>query len=333
MSVPRPQTPESVAVLSGGIGGVKLVEGLSELLPGETLTVICNTGDDLEMWGLHVSPDVDTVLYTLSGLVNRDQGWGVDADTYESLEMLKRYGEAAWFLLGDRDIGTHLLRSHLLREGRRLTEVTMDLAKRLGIGARVIPATDAPVRTFVLTPDGELDFQTYFVRRRFEPPVEEVRFKGAEDALPSPEAAAALLSARTILIAPSNPVASIGPMLAVKGFRQALEQAAGLRVAVSPLIGGEAVKGPTVQMMEATNLPATPIGIAQAYEGLIDALVIDRQDVAYKPELEEFGLSVLATDTLMEGFEGRLRLAAEVLDFCAAMTLKRDQRAEPRAVD
>lgn len=329
MSLRRPRTPEKVAVLSGGIGGVKLVEGLSELLPGESLSVICNTGDDLELWGLHVSPDVDTVLYTLSGLVNRDQGWGVDADTYETLEMLKRYGEPAWFLLGDRDIGTHLLRSNMLRDGRRLTEVTMDLARRLGIGATVMPATDDPVRTFVLTPDGELDFQTYFVRRRFEPPVEEVRFKGADVALPSPEAAAALLSANTVLIAPSNPVASIGPMLAVRGFRQALEQARGLRVAVSPLIGGEAVKGPTVQMMEATNLPPTPIGVAQAYEGLIDALVIDRQDVAYKPELEEFGLSVLATDTLMEGFEGRLRLAAEVLDFCSTLALKRAQRAAP----
>ena len=320
---------DRVTVLSGGIGGVKLVEGLSELLPGDTLSVICNTGDDLELWGLHVSPDVDTVLYTLSGLVNREQGWGVDSDSYESLEMLKRYGEPAWFLLGDRDIGTHLLRSHLLREGRRLTEVTLDLAQRLGIGARVMPATDDKVRTFVLTPDGELDFQTYFVRRRFEPPVEEVRYHGADDALPSPEAAAALLSADTVLVAPSNPVASIGPMLAVRGFRQALAQARGLRVAVSPLIGGEAVKGPTVQMMEAVNFPATPIGVAQAYEGLIDALVIDRQDVAYKPELEEFGLSVLVTDTLMEGFEGRLRLAAEVLDYCSALARKRARRVEP----
>jgi LPPG:FO 2-phospho-L-lactate transferase len=326
VSQARPQTIDRVAVLSGGIGGVKLVEGLSELLPGDQLSVICNSGDDLEMWGLHVSPDVDTVLYTLSGLVNRDQGWGVDSDTYEALEALKRYGEPAWFLLGDRDIGTHLLRTSMLRDGRRLTEVTLDLARRLGIGARVMPATDDPVRTFVLTPDGELDFQTYFVRRRFEPPVEEVRYHGAADALPSPEALAALLSASTVILAPSNPVASIGPMLAVRGFRQALEQARGLRVAVSPLIGGEAVKGPTVQMMEASNFPATPIGVAQAYDGLIDALVIDRQDVAYKPELEEFGLSVLSTDTLMEGFEGRLRLAAEVLDFCAALAQRRAVR-------
>jgi LPPG:FO 2-phospho-L-lactate transferase len=327
MSLARPRTLDRVTVLSGGIGGVKLVEGLTELLPGDQLSVICNTGDDLEMWGLHVSPDVDTVLYTLSGLVSRDQGWGVDSDSYQALEMLQRYGEPTWFLLGDRDIGTHLLRGSLLRDGRRLTEVTMELARRLGVGARVMPATDDPVRTFVLTPDGELDFQTYFVRRRFEPPVEEVRYHGADDASPSPEAAAAVLSASTILIAPSNPVASIGPMLAVRGFRQALEQAGGLRVAVSPLIGGEAVKGPTVQMMEAINLPATPIGVAQAYEGLIDALVIDRQDVAYKPELEEFGLSVLATDTLMEGFEGRLRLAAEVLDFCSTLAAKRAKKA------
>jgi LPPG:FO 2-phospho-L-lactate transferase len=318
VSVARPSTIDRLAVLSGGIGGVKLVEGLAELLPGDQLTVICNTGDDLEMWGLRVSPDVDTVLYTLSGLVNRDQGWGVDSDSYQALEMLQRYGEAGWFLLGDRDIGTHLLRTTMLREGRRLTEVTLELAQRLGIGARVIPATDDDVRTFVLTPDGELDFQTYFVRRRFEPPVEEVRYHGADDALPSAEAAAALLSAATVIIAPSNPVASIGPMLAVRGFREALAQARGFRVAVCPLIGGEAVKGPTVPMMEAANFLATPDGVAQAYDGLIDAMVIDRQDVAYTGDLQDRGLLVLATDTLMEGFEGRLRLAAEVLDFCAA---------------
>ncbi|MFN2464550.1 MAG: 2-phospho-L-lactate transferase [Candidatus Dormibacteria bacterium] len=314
----RPAAPDRVAVLSGGVGGVKLVEGLTELLPGDAITVVCNTGDDMELWGLHISPDVDTVLYTLSGLVNRDQGWGVDSDTYETLEMMKRYEEPAWFLLGDRDLATHILRTHQLRLGRTLTEITLDLAARLGISAHIVPATDDAVRTMVQTPDGELDFQTYFVRRRFEPPVEEVRFRGADDARPSPEAAAAVMAADLVIIAPSNPVASIGPMLAVRGFRQALEGARGYRVAICPLIGGEAVKGPTVAMMEAANLVATPMGVAQAYAGLIDAIVIDRQDVAYTAALEEVGLKVMATDTLMEGFEGRLRLAAEVLDFCSA---------------
>ena len=326
MSVPRPPESQRIAVLSGGVGGVKLVEGLTELLPGEAITVVCNTGDDMELWGLHISPDIDTVLYTLSGLVNRDQGWGVDSDSYEALEMMKRYDEPGWFLLGDRDIATHVLRTNQLRQGRRLTEITADLAQRLGIRARVVPATDDPVRTMVQTPDGELDFQTYFVRRRFEPPVDGVRFAGADEARPSPEAAAAVMAADLVVLAPSNPVASIGPMLAVRGLRQSLEQARGLRVAICPLIGGEAVKGPTVAMMQAANFTATPIGIARAYEGLIDALVIDRQDVAYKPELEELGLSVLSTDTLMEGFEGRLRLAAEVLDYCARLTAKRAAR-------
>jgi LPPG:FO 2-phospho-L-lactate transferase len=175
--------------------------------------------------------------------------------------------------------------------------------------------SDDPVRTKVRTPDGLLDFQDYFVRRRFEPPVEEVSFAGADIARPSPGAAAALLSADVILVAPSNPIASIGPMLAVGGFRTALQQAGGMRIAVSPLIGGDAVKGPTVPMMQAAGLPVTPVGVARAYEGLIDAIVIDRQDVAYTHELEASGLQVLVTDILMEGFEGRLRLAAEVLDF------------------
>lgn len=312
-------TQERVAVLSGGIGGVKLVEGLHELLPSQSLSVICNTGDDQEFWGLHVSPDVDTILYTLSGLINREQGWGMDSESFQALELLERYGEPTWFKLGDRDLATHVLRTQWLREGRRLTQVTADLAVRLGIRCAVIPMSDDRLRTVVVTPDGELDFQDYFVRRRFEPPVEEVRFEGAVDALPSPEAAAAILAAATVVIAPSNPIASIGPMLAIRGLRESVVQAAGMRIAISPLIGNEAVKGPTVPMMQAAGLPISPIGVAQAYEGLIDALVIDRQDVAYKSELEQQGLRVLVTDTLMEGFEGRLRLAAEVLDFRSAV--------------
>jgi LPPG:FO 2-phospho-L-lactate transferase len=309
---------DRVTALSGGIGGVKLVEGLQELLSPESLSVICNTGDDQEFWGLHVSPDVDTVLYTLSGLINRDQGWGLDSESFQALELLERYGEPTWFKLGDRDLATHVLRTAWLREGRRLTEITSDLARRLGIGCAVIPMSDDRLRTVVVTPDGELDFQEYFVRRRFETPVDEVRYDGAATALPSPEALAAILGATTVMIAPSNPIASIGPMLAVRGLKEALRHATAMRIAISPLIGGEAVKGPTVVMMQAAGLPITPVGVAQAYEGLIDAIVIDRQDVAFKPELEALGLKVLVTNTLMEGFEGRLRLAAEVLDFRSA---------------
>ena len=309
---------ERVTVLSGGIGGVKLVEGLQELLDPDALSVICNTGDDQEFWGLHVSPDVDTVLYTLSGLINRDQGWGLDSESFQALELLERYGEPTWFKLGDRDLATHILRTEWLREGQRLTEVTAELARRLGIACAVIPMSDDRLRTVVVTPDGELDFQDYFVRRRFETPVDEVRFDGATLALPSPEALAAILGASTVMIAPSNPIASIGPMLAIRGLKEALAQATGMRIAISPLIGGEAVKGPTVPMMQAAGLPITPVGVAQAYEGLLDAIVIDRQDVAFKPALESEGLRVLVTDTLMEGFEGRLRLAAEVLDFRSA---------------
>jgi LPPG:FO 2-phospho-L-lactate transferase len=262
---------------------------------------------------------VDTVLYTLAGLINRDQGWGLDSESFQALELLERYGEPAWFKLGDRDLATHVLRTDLLRQGLRLTEITADLARRLAIGCHVIPMSDDRLRTKVVTPDGVLDFQDYFVRRRYEPPVEEVRYDGADTATPSPEAVAAILSAGTIILAPSNPIASIGPMLAIRGLRQALAQATGMRIAVSPLIGGEAVKGPTVPMMQAAGLAISPVGVSQAYEGLIDAMVIDRQDVAYKPVLEEHSLKVLVTDILMEGFEGRLRLAAEVLDFKAAV--------------
>ena len=209
---------EQVTVLSGGIGGVKLVEGLQELLPAATLAVICNTGDDQEFWGMHISPDVDTVLYTLAGLINREQGWGLDSESFQALELLERYGEPTWFKLGDRDLATHVLRTDLLRQGHTLTEITADLARRLGIGCTVVPMSDDRVRTIVVTPDGELGFQDYFVRRRFEPPVEEVRYEGAADARPSPQAVGAILSAGTLILAPSNPVASIGPMLAITGL-------------------------------------------------------------------------------------------------------------------
>ncbi|HEV3233820.1 MAG TPA: 2-phospho-L-lactate transferase [Candidatus Dormibacteraeota bacterium] len=305
-----------VAALCGGIGGVKLVEGLNELLVPQDLSVICNTGDDLEWVGLHVSPDVDTVMYTLSGLADRDRGWGLEGETWQALDLLKRYGtEETWFQIGDRDLATHVLRTHELAQGRSLTEATATLAHQLGIRCQLVPMSNDPVRTKVLTPDGLLDFQEYFVRRRFEPPVEEVRFEGAADARPTPEAAAAILSSDVVIVAPSNPIGSIGPMIAIKGLREAVAQTTALRVAVSPLIGGDAVKGPTVPMMQSAGLAVSPLGVAQFYEGLIDAIVIDKQDIAFKTELEERGLHVLVTDILMEGFEGRLRLAAEVLDF------------------
>ncbi|MFY9614053.1 MAG: 2-phospho-L-lactate transferase [Candidatus Dormiibacterota bacterium] len=305
-----------VAALCGGIGGVKLVEGLNELLVPQDLSVICNTGDDLEWVGLHVSPDVDTVMYTLSGLADRDRGWGLEGETWQALDLLKRYDtEETWFQIGDRDLATHVLRTRQLAEGRSLTEATGALAHQLGIRCQLLPMSNDPVRTKVLTPDGLLDFQEYFVRRRFEPPVEEVRFEGAADARPTPEAAAAILSSDVVIVAPSNPIGSIGPMLAIKGLREAVAQTTALRVAISPLIGGDAVKGPTVPMMQSAGLAVSPLGVAQFYEGLIDAIVIDKQDVAFKAELEERGLHVLVTDILMEGFEGRLRLAAEVLDF------------------
>jgi LPPG:FO 2-phospho-L-lactate transferase len=318
LTADRPPAQRVVA-LSGGIGGAKLVEGLAELLPPGALSVVCNVGDDLEMWGLHISPDIDTVMYTISGLADRERGWGLDSESFQALELMKRYGEPTWFMLGDRDLATHILRTALLREGKRLTEVTLELCRRLDLRASLLPATDDRLRTIVRTPDGDLEFQDYFVRRRFEPPVESVRFDGAEEARPSPEAVAAILSAETILIAPSNPIASIGPILAVSGIRSAIAHASGLRVAVSPLIGGDALKGPTVPMMEAAGIPVTPVGIAHAYEGLIDAVVIDREDHAFKAELEGMGLRVHVTDIVMEGYEGRLRLAAEVLDFSRAV--------------
>jgi LPPG:FO 2-phospho-L-lactate transferase len=314
-----------ISVLCGGVGGVKLVDGLAAVLrnPSE-LTVIVNTADDWEHLGLHISPDVDTVLYTLAGLANEDRGWGIDGDTWTALAMLARYGFPAWFRLGDRDLATHLARTVWLREGRRLTEVTAALASALGVAPRVLPMSDAPVRTFVHTPAGRLPFQDYFVRRGARDAVQRIEFEGIDEAAPSAEVLDAIRRSALIVVAPSNPLVSVAPILALRGMEAALLGSPALRIAVTPLVGGAAIKGPTVEMLRGVGMRAEPAAVAALYARFLDVFVLDLRD---RDVAETIGprqgtvpgrrLAVECADTVMADASGRRRLAAEILAVAA----------------
>ena len=304
-----------VVTLAGGVGGAKLAEGLQAML-GEALTVIVNTADDTERHGLLVCADHDTVMYTLAGLENTEFGWGLAGDTWAVMHALERYGEEGWFRLGDQDLATHVVRTARLRAGERLTVVCRDLQARLGIRAAILPMTDDPVRTRVRTDDGWLDFQDYFVRLRQAPDVREVRFDGIEDAHPTPEVEAAIDAATAIVIAPSNPIVSVGPILAVPGMTDRLvaARARGTRiVAVSGIVGGKALKGPADRMLATLGHEPTAVGVARGYAGLIDTFVLDAVDAALAPEVEGLGLRAVVADTIMTDDESRARLARSVL--------------------
>jgi LPPG:FO 2-phospho-L-lactate transferase len=309
----------NVVALAGGVGGAKLADGLYRVLPPDTLTIIGNTADDLELFGLHISPDLDTVMYTLAGLANPATGWGVAEDTFTTLAMLERYGEDTWFRLGDADFATHLKRTAGLRAGQRLTNVTASLTRPLGIRARLLPMCDERVATEVETPDGWRDFQDYFVRRRHEDRVSAVRFAGIERARVTPEVADALATADAVIFCPSNPLVSIGPILAVPGLRDALAASPAAKVAVSPIVGGKALKGPADRMLEAQGMEVSAYGVAQGYVGLLDGMTIDAQDAADAPRVEALGMAARVAQTVMQRDADRQQLARDVLDFAAAL--------------
>jgi LPPG:FO 2-phospho-L-lactate transferase len=304
----------NVVVFTGGTGGTKLVQGLQRVVGPDELTVIVNTGDDLEWWGLHVSPDIDSVLYGLSGLLSTDRGWGVNEDSFRCLDRMKQLGEPAWFSLGDLDLATHLKRTSLLREGRTLTETTADLARCMGIGARVLPMSNDRVSTVLETSKGRLNFQEYFVRERHSVEVSRVEFVGAEQSRPAPGLLEAVNSADAIVFAPSNPVTSIGPILAVPGIRDALRGTDAPVVAVSPIIGHAAVSGPAAALMRVQGWPSTIAGIAQAYEDFLDVLVVDETDANAAAMFSSETLRVVCTNTLMRCEEDKVKLARATLD-------------------
>ena len=308
-----------IVALAGGVGGAKMAHGLSLALAPEEFTVIVNTGDDFDHYGLRICPDLDTVLYTLGGVANDATGWGVVGDTSAALDMLRRYGEDTWFWLGDRDLATSLLRTARLRAGEPLSAVTRALAQALGIGATLLPMSDTPVATIIQTPDGELAFQDYFVRRCHQDVVNGVRFAGIEDAQPLPEALAAIAQADAIIICPSNPLLSVEPILRVSGLRAAVAASTAPVVAVSPIIGGQALKGPADRILEAQGYAVSPVGIARWYDSLLDGLVLDQADADLAPEIAALGVRPLVTQTIMRETADRERLARETLGFAATL--------------
>jgi len=314
------ERPPRIVELAGGVGGARLAHGLQAHLSSR-LTVVVNVGDDLERHGLLVCPDQDTVLYTLAGIGNAELGWGIDGETYAAAEMLERLGEESWFRLGDRDLATHVRRTKRLRDGARPTEVAGELARSLGVHATILPVSDDAVRTEVRTEDGWLEFQEYFVHRHQAPEVRDVRFRGAASATVTPEVVAAIGAADGIVVAPSNPIVSIGPIMAVPGMRASVEgaRARGIRVtAVSPIVGGRALRGPADRMLASLGHESSALGVARLYVGWIDAFVIDAEDEALAPEIRALGIEAVVTDTIMVDDAARARLAAVVLDAVSA---------------
>jgi LPPG:FO 2-phospho-L-lactate transferase len=306
------ETPRIVA-LAGGVGGAKLADGLARLL-GDRLAVVVNTGDDFEHLGLHVSPDLDTVTYTLAGIANSQTGWGIAGESWNFMDQIARIGGPTWFRLGDNDLATHAVRTQRLRAGHTLTAITAELCRGLHVAAAVIPMSDDPVRTVVATRDGELPFQDYFVRLACAVPVTGLRYDGAAAAKPSP-ALSKLENPAAIVICPSNPYLSVDPILAIPGLRTWMKAQRVPIVAVSPIVGGAAIKGPAAKIMQELGVAATAAAVARHYAGLIDGIVIDEVDAALRGEIEAAGIAVRIAPAVMRSSDDRLALARACLAF------------------
>jgi len=307
--MPKP----TIVALAGGVGAARFLEGLVRVWPQNRLTVIGNVGDDIEIHGLHISPDLDIVAYTLGGMVDDQKGWGFRDDTFHTQHMLAQYGCQTWFNLGDRDLATHIYRTEQLRKGKRLSQVTRELTAQLGLKTKLLPATDNQLRTYIVSGHRRMHFQEYMVLRRTEPNVSRVLFLGVRSAKPAPGIVQALRNASGVIICPSNPVVSIGAILAVPRIRATLRKIHGKIVAISPIVGGKTIKGPADKLMKAVGVEATALGVANLYSDLLDTLVIDEIDRSLAPQIQELGVKVLVTDTIMKNLNDKMRLARVVL--------------------
>jgi len=307
-----------IVVLTGGTGGAKFVDGLRQVVSAQELTIIVNTGDDLEWWGLYVSPDIDSITYVLAGMLSKERGWGVKGDTFFCLQAMGQLGQPIWFHTGDRDLAIHLLRSKLLSQGKTLSEASAEISSRLGVQARILPMSDSRVETRVMTPIGELSFEEYFVQRWYQDPVESVRFAGAADAEPAPGVIEAIRSASVVILAPSNPISSIGPILAVPGIREALRETRAPVLAVSPIVGGAAVSGPAGALMAAQGFPVSLAGVAQLYHDFLDILIADTRDAKEAAQLQQSGFRAHCTRTVMRNANDKAELARAILALVSA---------------
>lgn len=295
--------------LAGGVGAARFLEGLVRVIPQREITVIGNVGDDIEVHGLHVSPDLDIVVYTLAGLVDPVKGWGFRGDTFLCQEMLHQFGYETWFNLGDRDLATHIYRTERLREGKRLSEVTQALVHHFGLRIKLLPATDDRLETYILTRNGSMHFEEYMVKRKTVPQVRKVSFRGAASTKPATNVIQSIEKADCVIIAPSNPIVSIGAILAVPGIRSALRRTRATKVGISPIIGGKTVKGPADKLMRAVGFRATALGVAECYRDFLDTLIIDRVDRKLVPKIQDLGIKAIVTNTLMKHVSDKVRLA------------------------
>ncbi len=308
-----------VCALAGGVGGAKLAAGLQAALPSGDLSIVANTADDFDLWGLRICPDLDTMMYTLANIANEETGWGVADESFNTLAMISAYGEDTWFWLGDRDLAAHVLRTQRLRAGTRLTEVTAGLAAALGVESQLLPMCDEPVATVLKTPEGLLEFQEYFVRRGQRDEVLGVELRGIDNARMPAAVSEEISRAEAIIFCPSNPVVSIGPILAVPGMRELLATSPAPKVAVSPIVGGRALKGPADRMLRSLGHEVSASGVARMYEGIVDGFVVDRLDGEEEAEISALGMRILTTDAVMRDRPDRERLAREVLNLCSEL--------------
>jgi LPPG:FO 2-phospho-L-lactate transferase len=300
--------------LSGGVGAAKFLQGLIATVPQEDLVVIVNTGDDIDLYGLYISPDPDIVMYTLSGIVDQEKGWGVQDDTFRCLKMLSRYGLESWFRLGDRDLATHVYRTQLMRSGLSHAQVTQKLCDTLGLRVRILPMTNEKVASKIITNAGELHFEEYLVKRRAIDTVLDVVFEGIEAALPTPGVVESIKDARAVILCPSNPIVSIGPILAVNGIRDALRKTQAKIVAISPIVGGATVKGPADKLMMGLGMEVSAYSVAFLYRDFLDTFILDATDVKEKERIEELGIKVVTTNTVMRTLEDKKKLAMVTLE-------------------
>lgn len=298
-----------IAALAGGIGAARFLEGLIHVVPQHQIAIVGNVGDDIEIHGLHISPDLDIVVYTLAGIVDPTKGWGFQGDTFQFQEMLRKYGYKTWFNLGDRDLATHIYRTNELRKGKLLSEVTTDLVRHFGLQIRLLPATDNRLQTYILGKNGYMHFEEYMVKRRTIPEVRGVSFRGARAAKPAKRVLKYIANAAGVIVSPSNPIVSIGAILAVPGIRTALRQTKAKVVAISPIVGGKTVKGPADKLMRALRMKVSALGVAEYYKDFLDTLIVDHVDKSLAPDIEALGIKSVVTNTIMKTKADKIRLA------------------------
>jgi LPPG:FO 2-phospho-L-lactate transferase len=303
-----------ITALAGGVGAARFLDGLVKLVSERDLSIIVNTGDDIELFGLHVSPDIDIVAYTLAGVVDEGKGWGIRGDTFQCLEALGRFGQEVWFALGDRDLATHIFRTSLLKKGFRLSEVTAEVTRTLGLNVTILPMTDDKFETRIVTMDGSIHFQEYLVKRGAKDEVFGVEFFGADNAKPAEGVIDSLVNAELVIVCPSNPIVSIGTILAVKGVRDALRQTGAKKIAISPIIAGAPIKGPADKLLKGLGLEVSAYSVAKLYADFLDAFVLDTADSAAKDEIEKLGIEVKVTNTIMRTLDDKIQLAKTVLE-------------------